>query len=50
MPSDVEGEPREGGLNAERTPATVPDDSGEADIETEEDAHGVEGGGMIGEG
>jgi len=49
MPSDVEGEPREGGLKDD-TAAPPPSDAGEADIETEEDAHGSEGGGMIGEG
>jgi hypothetical protein len=41
---------KQGGLKDEKAKPAVPDDSGEADIETEEDAHGSEGGGMIGEG
>jgi hypothetical protein len=52
--SDVEPttpEPaKEGGLK-EVKPTTPPaDDSGEADIETEEESHGSKDGGMIGEG
>jgi hypothetical protein len=52
--SDVEpttpGPAKEGGLKEIKPTTTPADDSGEVDVETEEDAHGSEGGGMIGEG
>ena len=46
-PSD---QTKQGGLKDQNAKPRPEDDSAEADIETEEDAHGSEGGGMIGEG
>ena len=41
---------KQGGLKDQTARPRPEDDTGEADVETEEDAHGSEGGGMIGEG
>ena len=46
-PSD---QTKQGGLKDQNAKPRPADDSAESDIETEEDAHGSEGGGMIGEG
>jgi hypothetical protein len=46
-PSD---QTKQGGLKDQSAKPQPEDDTGEADVETEEDAHGGEGGGMIGEG
>jgi hypothetical protein len=54
MPSDTEGAPddpaREGGLKDDTATPPPSTDDQPASIESEEDAHGAEGGGMIGEG
>ena len=49
--TDVEpGPTKEGGLKDQKAKPQPEDDAAEVDIDTEEDAHGSEGGGMIGEG
>lgn len=49
-PGAPEGERKEGGLKDQNARPAPEDDTAEADVETEEDAHGSEGGGMLGEG
>lgn len=41
---------KQGGLKDQNARPQAEDDTGEADVETEEDNRGPEGGGMIGEG
>lgn len=50
-PAHPDDADKQGGLKDQNArPQPAEDDAGEVDIETEEGAHGSEGGGMIGEG